>query len=720
LARSVVRLGAYVIACLLALAACSQAAAAAVYEVPAEIPDDCSVSVENQVMAWLATVPDGNTARFAAGACYGQDGTITLTGRSGLVIDGQGAEFRALTMGGAHRANWRFFGGANLAIQNVAVRGTNPAGGYTAGFEWQHGFSVEGVQGMTLANVEARETWGDGIYLDHGVASPACGDDASSARNVVITGATLERSGRQGVAVVDAEHVTVQDSAIGPVALANVDLETDDDCGLARHITIARNQFGAHSWGVVDSVGFGANPQVGDVTVTDNTESVAASGCFAPIRILSPVVPEGQPRVYRHDYTFTGNRLRGTRNGFEFRGLRNVEVSSNSVNLPATVGCGTRAGVLLVDSHTVAIRLNSFVGANSVFKVDALSTGITTQGNTTAPPNTSIASGPEGNVGSTSASFAFSSNAPHVSFECRVDGGAFAGCTSPQEYAQLPDGAHTFEVRAVDPFGNRDLTPASRTWTVDTVAPLVTLDQPAPGSTTDDPTPDLSGAAGNQPGDSTVVTMRIWLGSSATGSPLQSKAINADSVTRAYSVTADTLADGTYTARAEQSDLAGNSGKSSLSTFTIDTAAPEGAPADTGVVPEPSPPTDVTAPVTALLAPPPDVTPPVVELGGRRTQVGRRTVKVRVKPTSENVWATASGKVAIRGSTRSYRLKGVVARFIASGDTATLKLEMSRTALRAVTHALDRDRRPRAELKLSLRDAAGNITTKRRTIRLKR
>jgi hypothetical protein len=617
MARSVVRLGACVIACLFAMAACSQAAAAAVYEVPAEIPDDCSVSVENQIMAWLATVPDGNTARFAAGACYGHDGTITLTGRSGLVIDGQGAEFRALTMGGTHRANWRFFGGANLAIQNVAVRGTNPAGGYTAGFEWQHGFSVEGVQGMTLANVEARETWGDGIYLDHGVASPACGDDASSARNVVITGATLERSGRQGVAVVDAEHVTVQDSAIGPVALANVDLETDDDCGLARHITIARNQFGAHSWGVVDSVGFGAHPQVGDVTVTDNTESVAASGCFAPIRILSPVVPEGQPRVYRHDYTFTGNRLRGTRNGFEFRGLRNVEVSSNSVNLPPTVGCGTRAGVLLVDSHTVSIRSNSFVGANSVFKVDALSTGITTQGNTTVPPNTSIVSGPEGNVGSTSASFAFSSDAPHVSFECRLDGGAFAACTSPQEYAQLSDGTHTFEVGAVDPFGNRDLTPASRTW-------------------------------------------------------------------------------------------------------TVDTAAADSAPADTGVISEPSLPTDVTAPVTALLAPPPDVTPPIVELGGSRTQVARRTVKVRVKPTSENVWTTASGKVAIRGSTRSYRLKGVVARFTASGDTATLKLEMSRKALRAVRQALDRDRKARAELKLSLRDAAGNITTGRRTIKLVR
>jgi hypothetical protein len=53
---------------------------------------------------------------------------ITLTGRNGLVIDGQGAEFRALRAGGSHRANWRFVGGSNLTLQNLAVRGSDPQG----------------------------------------------------------------------------------------------------------------------------------------------------------------------------------------------------------------------------------------------------------------------------------------------------------------------------------------------------------------------------------------------------------------------------------------------------------------------------------------------------------------------------------------------------------------------------------------------------------------
>jgi hypothetical protein len=630
MARNATRLSVCAITLLLLGTVWSQAAGAAIYEVPPEIADDCTAPVEDEILAWLATVPDGNTARFAPGRCYGQDGSIVLNARSNLTIEGQGSEFRTLTAGQSHRSNWRFVGGADLTVQNMAVRGSNPAGGYTAGFEWQHGFSVEGVQGLTLSDVQARETWGDGVYLDHSTQSPTCGDDASSARNVQITDATLERIGRQGIAVVDAENVTVQDSVIGPVALANIDLETDDDCALARHITIRRNQFGAHTWGVIDSVGFGADPQVGDVTVTDNTETVAAPGCFAPVRILSPGVAEGQPRVYRSGYTFGRNRFLGTRNGFEFRGLRNVEVSLNDVALPPTVGCGTRAGVLLVDSHTVSITSNAFIDANSILRADSLSTGIVAEGN----------------------------------------------------------------------------------WTVDSVAPLISLDQPASGSTTTDVTPVLSGTAGSQPGDSQTVTVKVWSGSAASGSPLQTKTTSRDRVTGAYSLATDTLTDGTYTVLAEQSDAAGNSAQSNPSTFTVEATAPN---ADQPASRSASGPL-----VAAGFTPLPDVEPPVVELGGRRTQKARGIVTVKVTARSENLWATASGKVVIRGSQKVYKLKGVKAKFVALGQTATLKLELSRNTLTSIRRALRRLPNVRAKLRLSLRDAAGNASTRARTIRLER
>ena len=355
----------------------------AVYTVPKKIKSDCSVAVENQIMSWLAGVPDGSTVQFGKGRCYGQDGAITLTDRNGLVIDGRGSEFRALTPGGSHRANWRFVGGRNLVVRNLGVRGSNPQGAYDHAVEWQHGFAVEGVQAMTLSNVQARETWGDGVDLWRGASSPACGDDASSARNVLVAGATLERIGRQGIAVVDAERITVQDSTIGPVAWANVDLETDEPCEIARHVTLSRNSFGSNGWGVIVNGGFGADPQVGDLAVTDNVQTaptidtgiLTPDACRAPVRILSP---DG---VYRDAYAFSGNRFLAPNNGLVFRRIRDVDVSANTVSFPSAP-CDSRAGVRLVDSHTVSITGNAFSGANSVYSADALSTDVAATGNT--------------------------------------------------------------------------------------------------------------------------------------------------------------------------------------------------------------------------------------------------------------------------------------------------------------------------------------------------
>jgi predicted phage tail protein len=88
----------------------------------------------------------------------------------------------------------------------------------------------------------------------------------------------------------------------------------------------------------------------------------------------------------------------------------------------------------------------------------------------TTPPETTIDSGPIGSTNSASASLAFSSNELGSTFECSLDNATYSACTSPKSYASLVDGSHTFEVRAKDGAGNIDATPASRTWTVDTLA----------------------------------------------------------------------------------------------------------------------------------------------------------------------------------------------------------------------------------------------------------
>jgi hypothetical protein len=104
--------------------------------------------------------------------------------------------------------------------------------------------------------------------------------------------------------------------------------------------------------------------------------------------------------------------------------------------------------------------------------------------------------------------------------------------------------------------------------TQDETPPVVTLTSPADGSTTADATPTLSGTAGTTLGDSTVVTAEIYAGTTTSGTPVQSlTTVHQDGP---WSVDAAELGDGVYTARALQSDAAGNTGASETSTFEVD------------------------------------------------------------------------------------------------------------------------------------------------------
>ena len=95
-------------------------------------------------------------------------------------------------------------------------------------------------------------------------------------------------------------------------------------------------------------------------------------------------------------------------------------------------------------------------------------------------PDTTIDGKPSNPSGSGSASFSFSGidgGSGVASFECKLDGGGFSACTSPKDYPGLSDGSHTFQVRAIGSDANADPTPASFTWTIDTLPPAVTIDQ---------------------------------------------------------------------------------------------------------------------------------------------------------------------------------------------------------------------------------------------------
>ena len=85
----------------------------------------------------------------------------------------------------------------------------------------------------------------------------------------------------------------------------------------------------------------------------------------------------------------------------------------------------------------------------------------------TVEPETNITAQPANPASNTDASFSFTgsdADSGLAGFECKLDGSAFAACTSPKNYTGLTPGLHTFSVRAIDNGGNVDSTPASYTW----------------------------------------------------------------------------------------------------------------------------------------------------------------------------------------------------------------------------------------------------------------
>ena len=122
---------------------------------------------------------------------------------------------------------------------------------------------------------------------------------------------------------------------------------------------------------------------------------------------------------------------------------------------------------LLDGGHTFRVRATDPAG-NTDASPATRGWTIDTSGTDTTPPDTAITSGPSGTVDRRRARFEFTSSEPGSRFQCKLDSASFAPCSATGKgYSELADGLHIFKVRATDPVGNTDPSPATRSWVVD-------------------------------------------------------------------------------------------------------------------------------------------------------------------------------------------------------------------------------------------------------------
>lgn len=369
---------------------------------------DCSAPADKAITAWIATIPDNSVVKFAAGACYGIDDSISVPSRNHLTFEGNGATFKAITLNCQTRANWNVTGGADIVFRQMTIIGFNPKPGPNGGgtgvpagacpaqcpcpqpnqhsndYEWQHGINFAGVANALVDQVNISSVYGDFIDAQFNGTPKPDGKGGltgmTPTRNLIVQGSHFDGSGRQGFGLLDVDGFTLKNSYVGNVAQAGIDLELYSYGSVGRNILIDGNTFGPVWFSVFSNRGAGYPGDVGNITISHNVQvaplKVGEESCQPPVYVLSP------PGVYRSGYVITENKFRVMGGVVVLTRAKNVKIAGNTLLEygNACSGSGDTA-VNLTDSHVVSVTNNNFAGEPRLITKDSLTTGLTSQNN---------------------------------------------------------------------------------------------------------------------------------------------------------------------------------------------------------------------------------------------------------------------------------------------------------------------------------------------------
>jgi 6-phosphogluconolactonase (cycloisomerase 2 family) len=186
--------------------------------------------------------------------------------------------------------------------------------------------------------------------------------------------------------------------------------------------------------------------------------------------------------------------------------------------------------------------------------------------------DTVVSSGPAPFDRTDNPTFTFDASYP-ATFECRLDGNAFAPCGRSKSVTVTGSATYTLQVRAVDHFGQLDATPASYTWTRDvtppTLSPLLT---PADHATA------LPAGTTFSWGAATDLVAGVTAYDLIVDGNVVKHVLSSDCVIdRCTAQPPLPLSDGTHTWKVRAVDGAGNELLTSARSFTIDASPPVAA-----------------------------------------------------------------------------------------------------------------------------------------------
>lgn len=198
-------------------------------------------------------------------------------------------------------------------------------------------------------------------------------------------------------------------------------------------------------------------------------------------------------------------------------------------------------------SHTIVIQATDAAGNDS----SAKSVSFTVD---TVAPTLTLTAGPDTFINTSGATLEFSANETGVSFQCKLDAGTAANCTSPKTYSSLSSGAHTVLITGSDAAGNPATNSLSVSFTVDTTAPTVSIASISSYISTN--------------------SLSVSFSSNESNSTFQCKLDSGSYAACTSPLSLTSLAEGSHTVSVKATDRAGNTSNSSSRSFTVDTTPP--------------------------------------------------------------------------------------------------------------------------------------------------